>query len=194
MLSQGQLQALFALVQSLRKRSASEYLSLLQLPPYFQESLDFALASDCILEYRVYALVVATVLVCLLATLYAKLVRRRTCASRISRSREVLQSILYVVTPTRSVWPKHFIAAAQGASALRGKTVQLPLRTLIEDMVNGCMEMRMPQQDLPGLLRNALTVNGWTFGLYAERTWRLDLMRWVLAAQLAPSKSKVCYH
>lgn len=189
MLGQEHLQTLCARVQSLRQLISSDALLFFQLRlvPY-ADSVD--LATDYFAAYRIYIIVCAVF--CLLTTLCAILARCRAHASRIPQSREVLQAMLYVMTPTRSIWPQHCIAAAKRVACSGDRILRLSLRKMVDDVLSGRMELRAPQQDLPDLLRNALEVDGWTLGLHIERSWRLDLMGWVIAAQLAPSKSKVC--
>lgn len=186
MLAQEHLQILCAGVRSLRQFASS----FSRLRPPFADSVELATDYRYLAENRTYIIICAVF--SLLATLCAMLARRRTHASQISQSRQVLQAMLYVMTPTRSVWPQHCIAAAKRAACSRNMLLRFSLRKVVDDVLSGRMELRAPQQDLPGLLRNALKVDGWALCLHIERSWRLDLMGWVLAAQLAPSKSKVC--
>lgn len=149
----------------------------------------YAFARSYLAPYRTYILICA--ILCVATALYPIFARCLTRTSRIAQSRNALQAMLYVLTPTRSVWPQHYITAAKSTAYSQRKTLQLSLRNTVDDVLSGRMELRAPQQDIPYLLRNALEVDGWTLGLHIDRSWRLDLIRWVLAAQFAPSMSKV---
>ena len=186
------MRTLHARAQSLWQ-PVSSYISSSHFLSCFQRNVDYALrvARDYLAPYRAYLLICA--LFCVVATFYAIFPRSHAFrTSQQSQSRRLLQAMLYVMTPTRSVWPQHYITAAKRAASSQDKTLRLSLRNMVDDVLGGRMELRAPQQDLADLLRNALKVDDWTLGLHIDRSWRFDLIGWVLAAQFAPSQSKVC--
>lgn len=187
MITQEHLRTLRARAQSLWQPAFSYSSS-----SHFLSCVDHALrvARAYLAPYGIYLLICA--LFCVVATLYAVFPLFRARTSQKSQSRKLLQAVLYVMTPTRSVWPQHYITAAKRAASSQDTTLRLSLRNMVDDVLSGRMELRAPQEDLADLLRNALKVDDWTLGLHIDRSWRFDLMGWVLAAQFAPSKSKVC--
>jgi len=124
--------------------------------------------------------------------LYTTSLRRsRARARRAPETRKALRILLYILTPTCSLWPASYVKLAQQAVADRDTTLRFPLRALVDDILNGRIELRDPRLDLPDLLRNGFRVDDWTFGLSVERAWWVEILGWIISAQLTPPKTRV---
>ncbi|KZT71258.1 hypothetical protein DAEQUDRAFT_121814 [Daedalea quercina L-15889] len=186
MYSQERLVDLQSNAQRLLEQLASSYCpSSLQLP--LSGGINFIFARGSFSHYCGSVSICAITLL----ILYAALSRRSpTRRDRISESRRVLQALLYILAPTRSLWPQPYVYLVQKAIGAGKNTLQLPLRVLVNDILDGRIELRASKLDLPGLQRNAFLVDGWTFGLRVEWALWVDMLAWALTAQMVPSKSE----
>jgi hypothetical protein len=99
------------------------------------------------------------------------------------------QALLTVLTPTCSIWPPFYLALVHRARYSKPKSIILPLFKLMDDIYSGQIELRDPQNDLPGLLRDHLCVDACFFRLEIEATSRVAVLRWLLLSDLPTLKA-----
>ncbi|KAH9930756.1 uncharacterized protein B0H18DRAFT_1209327 [Fomitopsis serialis] len=184
MASQVDFAFLQAQAQNIRDELVLLYSSL-QLPA----GVDITVSRDSLLHHWFPVSICAAALFGII--LYTTSLRRsRARARRAPETRKALQTLLYILTPTCSLWPASYVKLAQQAVTVHDTTLRFPLRALVDDVLSGRIELRDPRLDLPDLLRNEFRVDGWTFGLSVERAWWVDVLGWTLSAQLAPPKTR----
>ncbi|CCM00000.1 uncharacterized protein FIBRA_02025 [Fibroporia radiculosa] len=99
--------------------------------------------------------------------------RSRTCT--VQDTRDALQALLVVLTPTCSLWSPIYLNTTRLAAS-RHRTILLPLQTLISDVISGTVELRDPSLDLPKLFAGLLRVDDWAIDIYVEWSWWANII------------------
>jgi hypothetical protein len=86
-------------------------------------------------------------------------------------TRESLQALLSVITPTQSGWSQVYSASAVGGRA--SKIIALSFQDLLKDICMGKVELRDPQHDLPEMIRCGVEAYGWRIRLDVDMIWWL---------------------
>ncbi len=84
--------------------------------------------------------------------------------------RAPLRAILAVVTPTCSTWPVSYLVISRRA-LLHKPTIKMPLRLILDDVISGAVELRLPAVDLPIFMTNTLQAQGWEMKMDVEASW-----------------------
>lgn len=128
--------------------------------------------------YLQYSITALSVLV-LLAFAWRKARGPRFPSARYTDTLHALQTTL---VPCQSIWPTVYLNAARKWDKSGHILLELPVSTLIEDIVNGQIELRNPSQDLPVLIQNAIVCYGHRFRLIVDADARVGASAWFLSA------------
>ncbi|KIJ69125.1 hypothetical protein HYDPIDRAFT_185014 [Hydnomerulius pinastri MD-312] len=109
------------------------------------------------------------------------LVYARSRKEDLTRTRTALQAFQAVITPTCSLWPSRYTELAKRASTKPNSLLVLSLEMLMEDIVEGVIEMRDPINDLVELVGSGAKVYGWTICTSVEWKWSYEAFEWWLA-------------
>ncbi|KAH9952075.1 hypothetical protein B0H21DRAFT_12441 [Amylocystis lapponica] len=106
----------------------------------------------------------------------------RTAPLHVVKQRNTLQVLRLFLTPTRSFWPETYLKAARRSAVSRDTSIIIPLRSLVDDILAGRMELRNTMLDLPELVAKTLKFRGWEVRLRLEMSWWTCVSGWILAA------------
>ncbi|GBE81901.1 hypothetical protein SCP_0402750 [Sparassis crispa] len=136
----------------------------------------------------VHTLAVVLLLVSVLTAILCSL-SSRDSDILLARRRQALYAILFLVTPTCSLWSAAYLAIARRAAASGNNIVRLPLRELLDDIVAGKMQLRDTGLDLPSLITSTLRVHDWLIVLRVELSWWATVLGWIAASHFSFIKS-----
>lgn len=107
-------------------------------------------------------------------------------------------ALLTFITPTRSIWPGTYSLIAQRAVSERKSTLRLPLRSFIDDVISGTIELRCPSSDLPAFISDTYRYQGWKISFDIGLSWRCAVFLRVVFLRLASalplvSLAEQCY-
>lgn len=74
--------------------------------------------------------------------------------------------------------------------------IEIPTAKLIQDISEGKIELRNPQQDLPHMLRGVLESRGWKVCLRVEASLWFRTALWIFPNHITPSYGRipVCFY
>ncbi|KAI0672846.1 hypothetical protein C8Q78DRAFT_1021645, partial [Trametes maxima] len=140
-------------------------------------------------QFRAFVILSAAFLALLL--LHKAYVRRIGENRILTRTRATLSSLYAVLTPTQSFWPPQYLALARSV-AKSNKNISISLSVLYRDLLGDVIELRCPQEDLPLLFLDKLSVPAY-ISLDVELFWWGKLFWWIISCymrneftQLAP--------
>lgn len=84
--------------------------------------------------------------------------------------RIILQKLLVVITPTRSIWSEYYWQLAHKAS--KSQLFSLPVQTLMDDLIKGDIEIRDPTASLSDLITGRVVIEGLRVELKSDHTLR----------------------
>ena len=123
--------------------------SLLWTDPYIRQQ-----------SLPIFAFVLALVSVIVFYTTVTSKSRRERALKAESeekdRKRVILQKLLSVLTPTRSIWSESYWLHAQ--KCIKSGVYSLPVQAFVDDLIKGEVELRDPTTNLPALLMGQLVV------------------------------------
>ena len=102
-----------------------------------------------------------------------------------------LHALSKIVIPSSSIWPEHYVAITRLSAHRRNSTVSIPLATLINDIKNGALQIRVSSTDFRHLIEGKMCINGWSFELGVTLFNRIDILRWVILDELSGYSSEV---
>ncbi len=104
-----------------------------------------------------------------------------------------IHALLQVLTPTCSAWPSFYVQACRNADKAQKRVVKLPLEKIVDDVVNGVVELRNPTEDLRALVRGNLRIGRWdvvfTPGLF---TW-MNALCWIITQEFSTGTDEVSF-
>ncbi|TCD67273.1 hypothetical protein EIP91_000295 [Steccherinum ochraceum] len=106
------------------------------------------------------------------------------------RKRAILQKLLTVITPTRSLWSDNYWNLAK--NAIKSQRLSIPVVALVDGLAKGEVELRDPQKSLPDLLLGRLMVDGLEVRLESD-SW-LHAKAMVTKLRLTKKRVKVSQH
>lgn len=88
-----------------------------------------------------------------------------------------IHALTKLIIPTRSLWPQNYFASRSWSNAPT-RTASIPVTHLLQDIVQGKIELRQPVHSLPLLMKGQLCLDGWNFGLRFAAKLRMKVLLW----------------
>lgn len=99
----------------------------------------------------------------------------------LQRTREALSAMLTVLTPVHSLWPARYVSIARSTQSDE-TVINIPLETLVCDVIEGVVELRNPRVNLPLLFQTGYPKGTMRIRLDTEWFWWFRLLRWLLCS------------
>lgn len=118
--------------------------------------------------------------------------RRDNKQDSIQNRKKAIHALLEIMTPTCSSWHSFYVTLCRNVDKAQTNVINIPLTRVLNDVLQGTVELRNPSEDLRALVRGRLHVDGWDI-LFTSGTFMwMDTLRWIVTQEFSAEVSPVC--